>query len=435
MSRRPSADSGPIWVGLLDLDQEESLREVSNPLRADHCQTRILVRLHGAPIGYVQVPARPHETLAGRAATQARAALADALSWHMQSDSTSEQDGCHVGAAWLACPSHFPSAGEQGVTVAVCTRDRATELTEVCLPAVQKIIYEPLDILVIDNAPSSGTTRKAVTGLCREDRRIRYVCEPEPGLSRARNRALASAQFDLIAFTDDDVRPDPSWVSALAAGFMLDPETVCVTGAVVPIGLESGSEQYFEARYSWGEVFEPRRYDLARHRHPSRLYPFRAGLFGTGANFAVRREAALQTGGFDPLLGAGGVGRGGEDLDMFLRLVLAGKRITYLPSALVWHQHRVGLQALSEQVYSYGHGLGAYLAKHMSNPGLRAGLRGHGFGESRSALGRARAASEFSHLGLAARRLALTEMRGLMTGAVKYRLAALARHGATAPGD
>ena len=67
-----------------------------------------------------------------------------------------------------------------------------------------------------------------------------------------------------------------------------------------------------------GEAFEPRRYDLVANRHPSALYPFSAAFPGTGANFAIRRSAVNDLGGFDPILGTGGPGRGGEDLDWFL---------------------------------------------------------------------------------------------------------------------
>jgi len=52
----------------------------------------------------------------------------------------------------------------------------------------------------------------------------------------------------------------------------------------------------------------------------------------------------LPHGGFDPLLAP--VARPWrEDLDMFLRIILAGGRISYLPSALVWHKHRADTAA------------------------------------------------------------------------------------------
>jgi cellulose synthase/poly-beta-1,6-N-acetylglucosamine synthase-like glycosyltransferase len=213
---------------------------------------------------------------------------------------------------------------------------------------------------------------------------------------------------------------DPGWPSALAAGFAADPEAVCVTGMVATSALDTGAECYFDSRYSWAEAFEPRRYDLITHRHPSSLYPFSAGIFGTGANFAVRRSALAGLGDFDPLLGAGSPGRGGEDLDMFLRMILGGGRICYLPSALIWHRQRTDMQALGEQIYSYGYGLGAYVAKHLLNRQLPVTILGHGLGQVGTVVRRMRRATQESQLRAGGRRLALTEACGFIAGALRY---------------
>ena len=239
-------------------------------------------------------------------------------------------------------------------------------------------------------------------------------------MSRARNHGLARAQFNLVSFTDDDTQVDPGWPSAIAAGFAADPETVCVTGLVVSSSLDTGSERYFDSRYSWGEAFEPRRYDLVAHRHSSPLYPYGAGVFGTGANFAVRRNAVTDLGGFDPILGAGGPGRGGEDLDMFLRVILAGGRICYLPSSLVWHQHRSDMEALGEQIYAYGYGLGAYLAKHLTSGRMPAVLLTCSLRQAGIVLRRTRQASQAGQMRAGGKRLALTEARGVLAGALCY---------------
>ena len=208
---------------------------------------------------------------------------------------------------------------------------------------------------------------------------------------------------------------------------------MCVTGLVASSSLKTGSERYFDSRYSWGEAFEPRRYDLVAHRHPSALYPFSAGVFGTGANFAFRRSAVNDLGGFDPLLGAGGPGRGGEDLDMFLRVILAGGRICYLPSSLVWHQHRSDREALGEQIYAYGYGLGAYLAKNLINRQMPAVLLSRGLRHARVILGRSRQASRAGQMRVGGRRLVLSEARGVLAGALRYRRAARQASSGSAP--
>jgi len=283
---------------------------------------------------------------------------------------------------------------------------------------MQRLTYEPLEILVVDNAPSTDATRALVAKAACDDPRIRYTAEPKPGLSVARNHGLANCRYDLVAFTDDDTSADPSWPAVLAAAFTADPAVVCVTGLIASTSMTTSAERYFETRYANQSPFEARHFDL--NTGVSRLYPYAAGVFGRGANFALRRSAVAAVGGFDPRLGAGSPGRGGEDLDMFLRVILTGGRIHYVPSALVWHRHRTDAKALSEQLYGYGHGLGAYVAKHLKSRDFRAALLAHGARHAWSLVLQMRVASRESQLGPQSWRLAINEMRGMVAGAVRY---------------
>jgi GT2 family glycosyltransferase len=99
----------------------------------------------------------------------------------------------------------------------------------------------------------------------------------------------------------------------------------------------------------------------------SALYPYDAGQFGTGANFAFKTDVLRDLGGFDEVLGAGALAGGGEDLDVFVRTVLAGYAIAYEPAAIVWHEHRPELRQLQRQLFSYGVGLAAFATKYMSS--------------------------------------------------------------------
>lgn len=411
---------GPVWVAILDLDGAAAITPVHGRLHSGQEHARLLTRMHGAPLGYVSVPLQPLDSLAVRARPLAEQTLASMLSHHVRLDGSATGPGDSLDwAIHTACPRRFPDLDGTGITVAVCTRDRADSLRE-CLRSLLSTLYRPIEILVVDNAPTCGATRELVAETARRDPRVRYTCEPAPGLSRARNRALAEASHDIVAFTDDDTLADPGWPTALAAGFAADPAAVCVTGLVMPSALDTASERYFDARYGSRTVFEPRRFDLSGHGRATGLYPFTAGVFGTGANFAVRRRALTGIGGFDPLLGAGGPGRGGEDLDMFLRVILAGGRICYVPTAFVWHRHRTDTRALGEQVHSYGHGLGAYLAKHAANRELQSALLRHGIRQAGLMAGSMRHASRASRLGAVGTRLAVREATGIVTGALRY---------------
>jgi GT2 family glycosyltransferase len=376
--------------------------------------------MHQAPLGQVDVPLQPYETFTSRVRAAAELTMADQLRGHAHCRPAPEDP--NLWSDWkksITCPCRFPARGP-GISVVVCTRDRPEQL-RACLTALRKVVYEPIEIVVVDNAPTGDQTRDLVTAFIQSDSRFRYTSEPLPGLSRARNHGLATAKFDLVAFTDDDITVDQRWPAALAAGFSSDPGAVCVTGVVVPSALNTGAERYFDSRYAWGEAFEAQRYDMDAHRPASRLYPFTAGVFGTGANFAVKRQAVTEMGGFDCLLGAGSVSRGGEDLDIFLRLVLRGGRICYVPAALVWHQHRSDSGALAKQIYSYGHGLGAYLAKHLLNRDFSPSFLMHGFlGKAIDTTNRMRSAAKSSQLNGHAKYLVLGESIGVMAGALRY---------------
>ena len=101
------------------------------------------------------------------------------------------------------------------------------------------------------------------------------------------------------------------------------------------------------------------------------MFPFQVGAYGTGACFAVDRALGEQLGWFDEALGAGTPTRGGEDIDLFVRTLLAGRLLVNEPSAIVWHRHRSDLPALQSQARGYGMGLGAWLAKVAMDPALR----------------------------------------------------------------
>jgi hypothetical protein len=176
------------------------------------------------------------------------------------------------------------------------------------------------------------------------------------------------ARGGIVAFTDDDVVVDKAWLMEIAAGFAQTPEAVCVTGLVPAGEVRSRVQEYFNERVSWSKVLVPAVYSLADPPADLPKFPFSPGAFGTGANFALDREVANSLGGFDTALGAGTRTGGGEDIDMFTRVILGGYSLVVQPSAIAWHRHRDGLEDLRAQASSYGSGLGAWLTKVFLNP-------------------------------------------------------------------
>ena len=71
------------------------------------------------------------------------------------------------------------------------------------------------------------------------------------------------------------------------------------------------------------------------------------------------------------MLGAGSPTNGGEDLDAFVRIILASRTIAYEPAAIIWHFHRTSEAGLSTQMRDYGMGLSALVTKWLLAPGTR----------------------------------------------------------------
>lgn len=230
-------------------------------------------------------------------------------------------------------------------TVAICTRERPADL-RLALAAITVLRGTEHDLLVVDNAPVSDATRRVV----QQFSRVRYVCEPTRGLNAARNRALAEARGEVVAFTDDDARPESGWLEALLANFD-DPRVMCVTGLTLPSELETPAQELFEEHCTFVRGFRRHVFDGQRDN------PLLVGPVGAGANMAVRRSVLARVGGFDERLDGGMPTRSGGDHEMFARILGAGYRIVYDPAALSWHRHRREYNDLVQTVYGYGVGV------------------------------------------------------------------------------
>ena len=319
----------------------------------------VLVRLHGRPVGVVHPPAagcNPDEL--GRLILAQRGwAIAQHLAADCLADAPAFAD---LSSLPRACP-RAPATPALTLTVAVCTRNRAAQLSE-CLDALAAIDYPPslLDIVIVDNAPSDGSTRDVVARYPR----MRYIVEPRPGLDWARNAAIRASTADIVAYTDDDVSVDRGWPKAIAAAFEAEPHAACVTGLVVPDELDSPAQMLFETYGGFGRGFERAVYrvDVERGESAARLYGG-TGRFGTGANMAFRRSFFASEGLFDPALDVGTPTNGGGDLEMFFRVLKAGRTLVYEPAAMVRHRHRRSYGELRTQIANNGIGFYSYLVR------------------------------------------------------------------------
>lgn len=322
------------WIGQLDTAELAHTRRsvgdtvVCRPVDAEgYTRARIPIRDSGVPVRFAETPL---------------------------------QNGLATVSIPPATQASIPAVSDQPVSIVVCTRERPADL-RFALESLARLAHPSLEIIVVDNAPLTDATARVVEQF--GDERVRLVTEPVPGLSAARNTGLVAASHEIVAFTDDDVVVDPRWIAGLLAGFARADDVACVCGLVPSGELRTPAQAYFDWRVSWADNITARRYSLDDPPEDVPLFPYQVGIYGTGANFAVHRDRIVRLGGFDEALGAGTKTMGGEDLDMFLCVLVAGYSLVSEPSAIVWHRHRSDNDALLSQARGYGAGLGAVLTK------------------------------------------------------------------------
>jgi glucosyl-dolichyl phosphate glucuronosyltransferase len=215
------------------------------------------------------------------------------------------------------------------ISAIICTRDRSTYLAR-CLKALslQTLSSKQYEIIIVDNG-SSDETGSIAGSFCAGHANWRYVREDRAGLAIARNTGIAISSAQIVAFTDDDAEPEPSWLQRIHGRFDEHADDVGIVGGdVIPV---------FEAeRPAWltDDLLRPLSAGLKWSVAPRFL---RAGEWLVEVNAAYKKEVLLQIGGFPEHLGRVGElllsGEGGVD-----RLIRrAGFRLFYDPAILVRH--------------------------------------------------------------------------------------------------
>ena len=218
----------------------------------------------------------------------------------------------------------------------VCTRDRPESL-EKCLQAASRLDYPHFDLVVVDSASKDSRAQELAQRFG-----ARYLREPRPGVSRARNRGVRACKTEVVAFLDDDALPEPDWLAALALEFQ-DPQVMVVSGRILSLGVETEAECLFERM--GGFDVGGQRWEVSRE-HP--LWFVLANFAGLGneTNMALRRRAFDFWPGFDERLGRGTTMGEGEGPYALFSLIDRGHRAVYTPYAVVRHPYPRTMQEL-----------------------------------------------------------------------------------------
>src|SRR3954447_8793701 len=203
------------------------------------------------------------------------------------------------------------------VSVVVPVRDGARVIGE-CLDALTaQRGAPPYEVLVVDNGSTDST---AATVLAHPSAPT-LLSESRPGSYAARNAGISAAVGSILAFTDADCTPTPTWL-AEAVEALDSAELAAGRIAMHRSARPTVVERYDRAVYL-------RQEDLVRDH----------GWAGT-ANLVVPRAVLDDVGSFVPAVRSGG------DREFCLRARAAGHRLVYAPDAVVGHHPRTRIQEI-----------------------------------------------------------------------------------------
>lgn len=402
-----------------------------------------LIRLHGQPLGMIELDLPPAGLDPGLLAERIEEELGGAIEAHLREDGLPRKA---LDASGVDGPDLPPCrrlreeflARAPHISVVIPTRDRPQRAAE-AVASVLACDYpaDRFEVILVDNRPDAADDSAGAAAGTLADERVRILHEPVPGGANARNTGLANAASEIVAFTDDDVIADRDWLITIARGFDGAPGVGAVSGLVMPLEMETQAQVWFEGYARFSGRFHRRAYDLGPNRPADDpLFPFDIGVLGTGANMAFRVEALREAGALDPSFNTKALPNG-TDVEALLRVMLSGWTIVHDPGAIVQHAHQREYHQLERRVYGYGLGLTAVLTKSLlHNPKLIPELirklpRGLAFALSPGSAKNADKKEDFPA------ELTRLELRGMLRGPLAYargwREAKRARRGRQAP--
>jgi len=224
------------------------------------------------------------------------------------------------------------------VTVVIPTFGRLQRLVE-CLEALRcQEFAEPWEIVVVDDG-SPEPVQPLLSGRV-EGLPIRVIRQPNAGPAEARNRGAAEARGAVIAFTDDDCRPEPGWLDALVDAVRERGDSL--VGGTTFNGLP-GNFFAMMNQFILDLVYDHFNTD------PD------AACFVASNNIACSRARYLELGGFAAAFSVPGA----EDRDFCDRWRVRGWPIIVRSAARVEHRHGQTLRQFVNLYIRYGRG--AYL--------------------------------------------------------------------------
>lgn len=187
------------------------------------------------------------------------------------------------------------------ISVVICTSGVRSTLERTMLSLMEQTLpMEDYELVLVVNAPEESTCLEVKNSLSHLDAesksRLRYVHEPQPGLSLARNAGIHASEGTYIAFIDDDGLAEPEWLEQIVQRFDANDKIASVGGNIFPVFEETPPSWVTPQLYPYFSCF-------IFSKEETFLEP---GRYFFGTNMAFRKDVLLASGGFDARLGRKG---------------------------------------------------------------------------------------------------------------------------------
>ena len=224
-------------------------------------------------------------------------------------------------------------------SIVIPTYGRPRRILE-CLESLQRQDFpEPWEVVVVDDgSPEPVEALLAGRSMAID---LRVIRQANAGPAAARNFGVREARGEIIAFTDDDCRPEPAWLETLVQAARDRPDALVggTTMNGLPDELFSATSQLIV-----DFVYEHFNADPAN------------AFFLASNNILCRRDRFLSIGGFDESFPRAG----GEDREFCDRWRVTGLPIVWLPGARIEHRHHQTLRKYLDLHFRYGRGARRY---------------------------------------------------------------------------
>ncbi len=217
------------------------------------------------------------------------------------------------------------------VCVSIATRGRK----ECVADAVASVLQDPdeaVQLFVLDQNDDDRVVEALAPYA--SDPRLNHVRLDTPGAGRARNIALERSNCEVVCFTDDDCTVPLGWAREMTQAILADHDVAMAFCAVdEPVGRDL-------------DGYTP--VHMVEVTSTLRSWTLRTPVdeLGIGAGMAIERKAAVDVGGFDPMMGPGSQFPSADDREIAVRLLLAGRHVLSVDHPVVMHHgHREAGQA------------------------------------------------------------------------------------------